>query len=277
MHLTPLMGNFHIMDYEIKTAQGYTYAEAGAGNDGTPVLLLHGMMGDISNWEATIPAVARAGYRIVCPILPVYSMPLRQASLEGLVEFVKDFTSKFGLERAVVTGNSMGGHLAVLYALAYPERVAGLVLTGASGIFEVEMSSSIMRRKDREYLRPRVAKTFFDPSHVTEELLDDVIDIINDRDKAVRLIRFARSVEKRSIRDDLGDIQAPTLLVWGKQDEITPPDVARMFHEGISDSELHFVDKCGHVPMQEQPDIFNAHMIDFLSRIAHAPSTAKAS
>jgi pimeloyl-ACP methyl ester carboxylesterase len=122
-----------------------------------------------------------------------------------------------------------------------------------------------------------VAKTFYDPSHVTEELLDDVIDIINDRDKAVRLIRFARSVEKRSIRDDLGSIQAPTLLVWGKQDEITPPDVARMFHEGISGSELHFVDKCGHVPMQEQPDVFNRLMIEFLDRIAHTPSPAKAS
>lgn len=263
--------------YDIKTANGYTYAEAGADAQGTPVLLLHGMMGDISNWEAVIPAVAQAGYRIVCPILPVYSMPVRQANLEGLVDFVREFTSAFGLEKAVVVGNSLGGHLAALYAMAHPSRVAALVLTGASGIYEVEMSSSIMRRKDREYLRPRVAKTFFDPSHVTEELLDNVIEIINNRDKAVRLIRFARSVEKGSIKDKLGGILAPTLLVWGKQDEITPPDVALSFDAGIEHTELHFIDECGHVPMQEQPEAFNRLMIDFLNRTTKPRQSALAS
>lgn len=263
--------------YDIKTDHGYTYAEAGADSDAVPVVLLHGMMGDISNWEATIPAVAKAGYRIVCPILPVYSMPVRQANLEGLVDFVHAFTSAIGLSPAVIVGNSLGGHLAALYAMAYPERVAALVLTGASGIYEVEMSSSIMRRKDREYLRPRVAKTFYDPSHVTEELLDDVIEIINNRDKAVRLIRFARSVEKGSIKDKLDRIQAPTLLVWGKQDEITPPDVALSFEAGIGQSELHFIDECGHVPMQEQPATFNRLMIDFLDRTAKPRSKALAS
>lgn len=263
--------------YSRKEADGAVYAEAGSGSDLTPVLLLHGMMGDISNWERTIPAVAEAGYRIVCPILPVYSMPVRQANLDGLVEFIRHFTETIGLDRVVVVGNSLGGHIAALYAMEYPERVEALVLTGASGIYEVEMSSSIMRRKDRDYLRERVEKTFYDPKHCTEELLDDVIDIINDREKAVRLIRFARSVQRGSIKEEIRDIEAPTLLVWGRQDEITPPEVAHTFEEQIPNSELQWIDLCGHAPMMEQPAEFNRILIEFLHRTIGVPSQALAS
>ncbi len=263
--------------YEIKERDGLTWAEAGAEHGGVPVIFLHGMMGDISNWETTIPAVAKAGYRVLCPILPVYTMPLRAANLEGLVIFVDAFLASQGLSEVVMAGNSLGGHLAVLYAIEHPEHVRALVLTGASGIYEVEMSSSIMRRKDKNYLRPRVEKTFYDPSHVTDELLDDVIEIINNREKAVRLIKFARSVDKGSVKAELDRVHAPTLLVWGSQDLITPPDVARTFYDGIPRSELHFLDECGHVPMQEQPDRFNEILIDFLGRTASGDNQALAS
>lgn len=263
--------------YEIKKRDGLTWAEAGAEHDGLPVIFLHGMMGDISNWETTIPAVAKAGYRVLCPILPVYTMPLRAANLDGLVTFVDEFLDSQGLHEVVLAGNSLGGHLAVLFAIKHPEHVRALVLTGASGIYEVEMSSSIMRRKDKNYLRPRVEKTFYDPSHVTEELLDDIIEIINNREKAVRLIKFARSVDKASVKTDLDRVHAPTLLVWGSQDLITPPHVARTFYEGIPHSELHFLDECGHVPMQEQPGKFNELLIEFLNKTRSVDSTVLAS
>ena len=262
--------------YEMKEVDGIRYAEAGADSKATPVLLLHGMMGTIDNWENLIPAVAEAGYRIVCPVLPMYTIKLRQAHLQGIIDFVRRFTDLAGLEKAVVTGNSFGGHVAAMYAMQFPERVEAVVLSGASGIYEVEMSSSVMRRSDKNYLRPRVEKTFYDPKHVTEELLDDVIGIITDREKAIRLIKFARAVEKTSIKDQLDQIKAPTLLIWGKQDEITPPDVATTFHEGIPDSELHWIDECGHVPMQEQPETFNRIFLDFLNRTVGTPEKALA-
>ncbi|MGB1375932.1 MAG: alpha/beta fold hydrolase [Rhodothermales bacterium] len=260
------------LSYEIKEVDGIQYAEAGADSKATPVLLLHGMMGTIDNWDNLIPAVADAGYRIVCPVLPMYTIKLRQAHLQGIVDFVRRFTDLAGMEKAVVTGNSFGGHVAAMYAMQFPERVAGVVLSGASGIYEVEMSSSVMRRNDKNYLRPRVEKTFYDPKHVTDELLDDVIDIITDREKAIRLIKFARAVEKTSIKDELDQIKAPTLLIWGKQDQITPPDVAETFHAGVPSSELHWIDECGHVPMQEQPAEFNRIYLDFLSRVVGEPS-----
>lgn len=257
--------------YVMKEVNGIRYAEAGAGSKATPVLLLHGMMGTVENWENLIPAVADAGYRIVCPVLPMYTIKLREADLQGIVDFVRRFTDMVGLEKAIVTGNSFGGHVGAIYAMQFPERVEAVVLSGASGIYEVEMSSSVMRRSDKNYLRPRVEKTFFDPVHVTEELLDDVISIITDREKAIRLIKFARAVDKASIRNELHRIKAPTLLIWGKQDEITPPDVATTFDEGIPDSELHWIDQCGHVPMQERPEQFNAIYLDFLRRKVGLP------
>lgn len=260
--------------YQMKEIDGIRYAEAGHDSQATPVILLHGMMGDIDNWETVFAPVAQAGYRIICPVLPVYTLPIRNANLEGVLEFVRGFTDLVGLEKAVVVGNSLGGHIAAMYAIKYPERTVGLVLAGSSGIYEVEMRSSIMRRKDRNYLRPRVEKTFYDPIHCTEELMDDVIEIINNREKAIRLIRFARSVDKGGIKDDLKKITAPTLLVWGKQDEITPPFVAEQFQEEIPDAELRWVDKCGHVPMMEQPEAFNRHFVDFLNRLIGVPSIA---
>ena len=262
--------------YEIKEIEGIRYAEAGADSASTPIILLHGMMGDIDNWDHLIPAVADSGYRIVCPVLPMYTIPLKNANLQGIVDFVRMFTDLVGLEKAVVTGNSFGGHIAALYAMQFPERVTALVLSGASGIYEVEMQSSVMRRSDKNYLRPRVAKTFYDESMCTDELLDGVIEVINTREKALRLIRFARAVEKGPIKDDLHKIHARTLLIWGKQDVITPPDVARTYNEGISDSELHWVDKCGHVPMMEQPEAFNRIFIEFLDKITDTRSAALA-
>ncbi len=262
--------------YEIKDIAGIRYAEAGADSAATPIILLHGMMGDIDNWDHLIPAVAESGYRIICPVLPMYTIPLKNANLQGIVDFVRMFTDLVGLEKAVVTGNSFGGHIAALYAMQFPERVRALVLSGASGIYEVEMQSSVMRRSDKNYLRPRVARTFYDASMCTDELLDGVIEIINTREKALRLIKFARAVEKGSIKDDLGKIRAPTLLIWGRQDEITPPDVARTYNDGISGSELHWVDKCGHVPMMEQPEAFNGIFIEFLDKITDTQSAALA-
>ena len=254
--------------YLVKEVNGTQFADAGPASAELPVVLLHGMMGDISNWESVFAPAAEAGHRVLCPILPVYSLPLRKANLQGVVDFVADFLDAMKIDRAVIAGNSLGGHVAAMFAMQFPERVAGLILTGASGIYEVEMSTSIMRRKDRDYLSPRVSKTFFDPVHCTEELLDDVIEIINNREKAIRLIKFARSVDQNPIKNELHRIKADTLLVWGKNDEITPPDVAVTFQEGIERAELHWLDECGHVPMLEQPDAFARLFVGFLDRVA---------
>lgn len=254
-------------DYTIHTTNGFRYAAEGPSHGKGPVVLLHGMMGEVGNWEHTIGSLSKAGFRVLVPILPVYALPMKQTHLPGLVEFVRSFMDTLGLSSAVISGNSLGGHIALLLAINHPERVRALVLTGASGIYEVDMGQGVMRRKDREYLRERTAITFFDPKHATDELIDEVYETVNNRTRAVRLIKMARSVKEENVRDSLDGIDVPTLLVWGREDEITPPGVAVTFNELIARSELHWIDECGHAPMMEQPARFNEILLDFLGRV----------
>jgi pimeloyl-ACP methyl ester carboxylesterase len=232
------------------------------------------MMGDLSNWTYTIGDLARHHYRVLVPVLPVYDMPMSQTSVSGLVDYVSSFLDALGIDRVVVAGNSLGGHIALLFALNYPESIEAMLLSGASGIYEVDMGTSTMRRQDREFIRSRAAVTFFDPAHATDDLVDEVFEIVNNRARALRLIKMARSVKAESVTEHLSSIEAPTLLIWGREDTITPPDVAYMFQRLIPQAELHFIDECGHAPMIEHPGLFNRYTLDFLRRAVGVPTLA---
>jgi 2-hydroxy-6-oxonona-2,4-dienedioate hydrolase len=262
--------------HTIHSKAGYRFADEGprSGRGKGPILLLHGMLGDVGNWSHTIQHLGKEGYRVLVPILPVYAMPMSTSNVPGLVDFVIGFMDALGVSSATAAGNSLGGHIALMLSLRYPERVHTLVLSGASGIYEVDMGQSTMRRKDREYLRERAAVTFYDPMHATEELVDGVYQIVNDRARALRLIRMARSVKAENVRDDLHTIRVPTLLVWGRNDKITPPDVALTFKKLIPASELHWIDECGHAPMLERPAQFNEIILDFLRRMTTLEAVA---
>ncbi|BBM68552.1 alpha/beta fold hydrolase [Rhodothermus marinus] len=248
----------------------YAYLEAGPASASPPVVLLYGMLGEPSNWEATAEALAANGYRVWIPLLPIYELPVRESNLQGLVAFLEQFLDAMRCERVVLAGNSLGGHLALLYALRHPERVAALVLTGASGIYEVELGTSTLRRYDRAYIRERAALTFYDPRHATDELVDRVQATIHDRQKAIRLIRMARSAQRETVTDRLCELTMPVLLIWGRNDRITPPEVAETFRKHLPAATLHFIDRCGHAPMIERPEQFNALLLAFLQQ--HCPT-----
>ena len=250
--------------HEVKERGGFRYVDEGPSTDVPPVVLLHGMLGHLNNWSETTHTLAANDYRVIVPLLPVYHLPLEQTSLKGLVNHVHGFLDTIQLDQIVLVGNSLGGQIAIMYALAHPWRICTLVLTGSSGLYEVEMGTGTPQRQNREFVRERTALTFFDSKHVTEELVDDLVEIINDRACAIRLIRIARSAKRDSVAGQLGDIDVPTLLIWGRNDFITPPEVAEDFRKMIPRSELHFIDQCGHAPMIEHPKTFNRIMLDFL-------------
>ncbi len=263
--------------YVIRKIHGYTYYDEGPASRTPPVVLLHGMLGTLRNWEDTIGALSAHHYRTLAPELPIYDLPFNQSSVRGLVRSLHRFLQAIHPGPIVLVGNSLGGHVALLYALAHPERIASLVLSGSSGIYEVELGTSTMRRKDRSFIRERAALTFFSPEHVTDDLVEAVYDIVNDRARVLRLIRMARSVQAETVTQDLARITSPTLLIWGKDDQITPPEVAHTFLQNLPHAQLYFIDRCGHAPMIEQPALFNERLLAFLADTVGVPRAGTSS
>jgi pimeloyl-ACP methyl ester carboxylesterase len=259
------------MELQIKEHNEFQYVDEGAG----PVLLLlHGLFGALSNWEDVV-TYFRPTYRVIIPLLPIYDMPLTQAGVPGLVKYVEDFVKTIGLnEPFTLLGNSLGGHVGLEYTLRNPSQVCRLVLTGSSGLFEDGMGGSFPKRGNYAFVQERVAYTFYDPSVATKELVDEVFNVTNSNAKCLRIISIARSAQRHNLGKELGGIQVPTLLVWGLNDTITPPLVAHDFHSLIRNSELRFLDHCGHAPMMERPHEFNILLGQFLQRTEAESSAA---
>ena len=256
------------MELHRQHQQGYEYVAEGQG----PVLLLlHGLFGALSNWHGVVQEFS-VDYRVVIPLLPVYDMPLSQAGVPGLVAYVEGFVQALALPPTfTVLGNSLGGHVALVYTLTNPDRVARLVLTGSSGLFEDSMGGSFPKRGNYTYVKERVGYTFYDPTVATQELVDEVFDVINSNAKCLRIIAIARSAQRHNLSKELAKVRQPVLLVWGLNDTITPPPVAHEFARLLPHSRLRFLDHCGHAPMMERPAAFNACLRQFL-RTTH-PAT----
>ncbi|GAA4366665.1 alpha/beta hydrolase [Hymenobacter saemangeumensis] len=249
------------MELRPQQQHGYEYVDEGQG----PVLLLlHGLFGALSNWRDVV-AEFSADYRVVIPLLPVYTMPLTQAGVPGLVSYVEGFVAACGLPSSfTVLGNSLGGHIALVYTLNNPQRVSRLVLTGSSGLFEDSMGGSFPKRGNYAYVKERVGYTFYDPTVATQELVDEVFNVTNSNAKCLRIIAIARSAQRHNLGKELSKISVPVLLVWGLNDTITPPPVAHEFMRLLPRAELRFLDHCCHAPMMERPAAFNNCLRRFL-------------
>ncbi len=252
------------MDYPVTEEGGFKYIETKGGEHN--LLLLHGLFGALSNFASILQHFGST-YNVVVPILPIFEMPFRKLSVSGLVDHVTTFVEKKGYDKVHLLGNSLGGHISLLYALAHPERIASITLTGSSGLFESAMGSTFPKRGDYDYIKKKAEDTFYEPATATKELVDEIFDIVNDRNKAIRVVATAKSAIRHNLRERLHTITAPTLLIWGKEDQVTPAFVGEEFHERIQNSQLVILDKCGHAPMMEHPDVFNAHLEAFLKEV----------
>ena len=258
------------MEYEIKLQDKFRFIEEG---DGEPLILLHGLFGALSNFKPLIEYF-RLQYKVIVPLLPLLEMDILHTSVGGLAKHVHKFIETREYEGVHLLGNSLGGHVALLHVLKYPERLKSLILTGSSGLFESGMGDSYPKRGDYEYIRKKTELTFYDPNTATKELVDEVYSITNNRLKAIKIIALAKSAIRNNLGEELNQIKLPTLLVWGKNDTITPPFVAQEFKKLIPNSELHFVDKCGHAPMMEVPEEFNAILLKFLKKLNEPASVS---
>ena len=251
------------MSYEIKQDGKFKYIEAG---EGETLMLLHGLFGALSNFMDLIDHFSKS-YKVVVPILPLLEMDLLHTSVGGLQKYVHRFIEHRKYRNIHLLGNSLGGHVALIYTLKNPEHIKSLTLTGSSGLFENGMGDTYPKRGDKDYIRKKTALTFYDPAMATDELVNEVFEITNNRLKVIKIIALAKSAIRNNLGEELAQIKQPTCLIWGNNDSITPPFVAKEFNRLIPNSELHFIDKCGHAPMMEVPEEFNQVLGDFLAKL----------
>ncbi len=242
------------MNNFLKKEGKFTYAEAG---EGTPIIVLHGLMGALSNFDDTFSYFSKKGYKIIVPELPLYTLPLLKTNVKNLAKFLHNFIQFKELENVVLLGNSLGGHIALYYIKHYPKDVKALVLTGSSGLYENAMGNDYPRRGDRNFVRKKTEDVFYDKSVATEELIDQVYEVINNRNTLIKTLAIAKSAVRHNMSKDLPKMKQPTCLIWGKNDAVTPPEVAVDFNKLLPDSDLFWIDKCGHAAMMERPKEFN--------------------
>jgi pimeloyl-ACP methyl ester carboxylesterase len=250
------------MHNTLKVSGRYKYFEKG---EGVPLLILHGLMGGLSNFDGVASHFPSMGYKVIIPELPIYDLPLLKTNVKEFAIYVRDLISHLGLKEVVLIGNSLGGHIGLLHTKLFPEKVKGLLITGSSGLYENSMGESYPKRENYEYIKKKTEDVFYDPKVATKEVVDDVFKTVNDRKKLIKILAIAKSAIRHNMAKELPKITTPIGIIWGKQDAVTPPKVGEEFNKLLPNSTLFWIDKCGHAPMMEHPDTFNEYMTDWLA------------
>lgn len=251
------------MERIIKDEGKYRYVEIG---EGIPIVILHGLMGGLSNFDGVADYFPKKGYKVIMLELPIYTYSLLKTNVKAFAKFVHSFVQYKGFDEVILLGNSLGGHIALVTAKLCPEIIKALILTGSSGLYEKAMGDTYPRKGDYEFIKKKAQEVFYDPEVATPEIVDDVFATVNDRMKLIKTLTIAKSAIRHNMAKDLPKMKMPVCLIWGKNDNVTPPDVAEEFHELLPDSNLYWIDKCGHAAMMEHPDEFNRIMDEWLTK-----------
>ncbi|MCY1278252.1 2-hydroxy-6-oxononadienedioate/2-hydroxy-6-oxononatrienedioate hydrolase [compost metagenome] len=260
------------------------YNDCDPGSASETVVMLHGSGPGASGWanfSRNIEPLVAAGYRVILMDCPGWSRSdpivcsgsrseLNARILNGLVDALD-------LDRVHILGNSMGGHSAVAFALDHPRRVGKLVLmgggTGGASPFVpmptegIKLLNGLYREPTIDNLKKMMNVFVFDPSDLTEELFQARLDnMLNRRDHLENFVA-SLAANPRQFPDfgpRLGEIAAPTLVIWGRNDRFVPLDVGLRLVAAIPNSELHVFNNCGHWAQWEHADRFNRLVLDFL-------------
>ena len=249
------------MEFNLIKEKEYSYIEEG---DGFPIIVLHGLMGNLSNFNEVTRFFKERNFKVIMPVLPIYELPLLKTSVKELAKFLDNFIIHKKIKDFVLMGNSLGGHIGLYYTKMF-NKAKGLILTGSSGLYEKGMGSGYTKRGDYDVIKKKVEEVFYSPEVASKELVDEVFKTVNDRSKLIKILAMAKSAIRHNMAADLPKMKLPTCIIWGKNDNVTPPDVGDEFHKLLPNSSLFWIDKCGHAPMMEHPNEFNKILFDWLS------------
>ena len=249
------------MIFKIKKEKKFNFIQEGEGH---PLVLLHGLMGGLSNFTSMVDFFSNKVFQVFVPVLPIYDLPVLNTNLTSIAKFVARFIDEEIKQPVTIVGNSMGGHVGLILTTIRPDLVKNLVLTGSSGLYERTFGDSFPRKGDKAYIKKKTEEVFFNPEIATDQLVDEVFSLVNDRMKGIKTVMLARSAIKHNMLNDLPNIKCPVCIIWGKQDGVTPPEVAVDMHKFIPDSDLFWIDECGHAAMMEKPDEFNEILYNWI-------------
>lgn len=250
------------MAHRLKKERDYRYIEVG---EGTPIIVLHGLMGGLSNFDAVTDFFSERGYKVLIPELPIYTMSLLKTNVKSFAKYLHDFIEFKGFDEVILLGNSLGGHIGLYHTKLYPKKVKALVITGSSGLYESAMGGGYTKRGDYEVIKKKAQDVFYDPAVATKAIVDEVYETVNDRNKLIKTLAIAKSAIRHNMAKDLPKMVLPVCIIWGKNDTVTPPEVATEFNALLPNSDLFWIDKCGHAAMMEHPDEFNQILNDWLT------------
>lgn len=259
------------------------YRDQGPSSDPLPLVLIHGTSASLHTWEGWVAGLS-ATRRVISFDLPGFGLTGPNAEHDytdaRYVAFVRQFLARLGVGRAILVGNSLGGEIAWQVALAEPSRVAGLVLVDAAGFAFVPESLPIgfriaripVLREPMRWVLPRraiedsVLNVYGDPSRVTAALVDRYYELALREGNRVALMRRMDQLAPGPV-DRLGEIKAPTLILWGERDRLIPLHWGQAFEKAIPGSTLVVFPKLGHVPQEEDPAATLAALRDWLPRV----------
>ena len=246
------------------------YLEAGSG---PVVILLHGLGADSSSWQSNITALAQK-YRVIAPDQIGFGKsdkPFINYRVGTLVDFLNGLMKELKVDRAALVGNSLGGFTAAAFALAYPEKVDKLVLVDAAGYSVPKETDprtfNVLNPSTREGVKQVMSIVFYNKQLFANDVAVDALYTKKmQAGDGYTVQMFIESILRGEdvLDGKLDKIKQPTLLVWGREDALTPLALGERFNKDIKGSQLFILDKCGHVPQMEKAAEFNTALLKFL-------------
>ncbi len=243
--------------------------------EGLPIVFLHGLLGLNSYWKATAEALS---CRARCLLVEIPLLQLRNGdcNVGGVTAIALDILDRLTDQPVVMVGSSFGGHVSLKISLDRPEVVRALVLTGSSGLFEAAFEEEleqglakkdVQRRPSQDWIQRKIAELFYDPDRIPDGVVERAHGELTDRRGARAMVRLSKSAKRDHMGARLGSITQPALIVWGRQDVVTPPRVAEEFAARLPNARLRWIDRCGHAPMIERPEDFTGALEEFIMEL----------